>query len=360
MFEALEQAIDNQDYEIANQIIQDLDKQKVDKLWLKYYQTLILEKQEQLAQAEANYRQIIKESIYPDAKLINLIRNGIERIVLLQKEKQEAKKQGFKNIENSEDLAVFVLENVDLNEKQKLAAQFANIMGIDRYTATLQIPTRSWRLYKTGKLGELNYYQDELAKIGLPCFCQPLNKINQINVYQVNYLERTNNNHQLKFFCQDQEGKEEIVQLATKDISAWVQAMIPLLELTVNLDQKNRIQKKKSTLDYIAFSDLHSLNHNAIFRFNDRAYQFERDEHIKPESNTTKQKWQDLVNSLQTIINDSLVWSNFTLFGEGVIQFPEMLKQIDSHIHLFRREETVWEEAFQLYSGLIFLQNRKS
>ena len=360
MFQELEKAIDAQDYEIAHKIIEDLDSQQADKLWLKYYQALILEKQEQLQQAEQDYRQIIKETIYPDPKLINLLRNGIERIIKVQREKKETKKQQFTNLENSGDLAILVLENVTLEEKQKIAPDFAKIMEIDRYTATLQIPTRSWRLYKTGPLGELNYYQSELQKIGLSCFCQPLNKINNMIVYQVKYLEIDNDASQFRLFYENEQGKEDVIEVATEDINAWVKAMIPLFELTVHMDKKNKIQKKKSTLDYIAFFDLHSLNHNAIFRFNDRAYQFERDKNIKPESNTTKQKWQELEDSLKTFINPSQVWSKFTLFAEGVIHFPEMLKQIKSHIYLFRREETVWDEAFQLYSGLIFLQNNHS
>lgn len=360
MFEELEKAIDTQDYEIAHQIIAELDSKLTDKLWLKYYQSLILEKQENLQQAEQDYRQIIKESIYPDPKLLKLIRNGIERILTAKKEEQEEQKQVFTQIENSDNLAVLILENVTLEEKQQLAPDFAKIMEIDKYTATLQIPTRSWRLYKTGQLEELNYYQSELTKIGLPCFCQPLNQINSMTVYQVKYIDIDNNGSQLRFFTENKSGQEETIEVATKHINGWVKAMLPLFELIVNVDKKNKIEKKKSTLDYIAFFDLHSPHHNAIFRFSDRAYQFEQDQNIQRESHTTKDKWQNLENNLQTIISSASVWSNFTLFAEGVIQFPEMLKQVKSHVHLFRREDTLWDEAFQLYSGLIFLQNKES
>jgi hypothetical protein len=360
MFEELEKAIDTEDYEIAQQIIDELDSKLTDKLWLKYYQSLILEKQENLEKAEQNYRQIIKDIIYPDPKLLKLIRNGIERIIAAKKEEKEEQKQVFTKIENSDNLAVLILENITLEEKQKLAPDFAKIMEIDRYTATLQIPTRSWRLYKTGQLGELNYYQSELAKIGLPCFCQPLNKINSMTVYQVKYLEINDDKSQFRFYSENEQGQEEIIDIAPQQINGWVKAMLPLFELTVNIDKKNQIQKKKSTLDYIAFFDLHSSHDNAIFRFSDRAYQFEQDQNIQQESNTTKDKWQNLENNLQAMIPSASVWSNFTLFAEGVIQFPEMLKQVKSHVHLFRREDTLWDEAFQLYSGLIFLQNKES
>ncbi len=233
-------------------------------------------------------------------------------------------------------------------------------MEIDRYTATLQIPTRSWRLYKTGSLGELNYYQSELNQIGLPCFCQSISNINKIKVYEVNSVEIIEN--QLKFIYDDYQvnsKKEEQIIINLTDINNCVKGMIPLFELTVNFNsKKNKIEKKKSTLDYIEFYDLHSIINNSIFRFNGRNYQFDNDTNIDQKSNTAKEKWQDLENNLTTKISPEKVWSNFTSFAQGVIEFPEMLKEIESHIHLFRREETVWDEAFQLYSGLIFLQSK--
>jgi hypothetical protein len=48
------------------------------------------------------------------------------------------------------------------------------------------------------------------------------------------------------------------------------------------------------------------------------------------------------------------LWSDFTLFGETLLDQTEMLGQIQSHIHLFRREKTNWDPAFHLYSGLAF------
>ena len=355
MFTELEQAIASENYDMAHTIIKDLGSQKADQLWLKYYETLIIEKQDKLTEAEKSYRQIIKDSIYPDPKLINLIRDGIERIANLQEQKKEAKKEKFTKIENSQELAVLVLEEVTSEEKKQLAPLLAKIMEVDKYTATLQIPTRSWRLYKTGNLGELNYYQAELSQAGLPCFCHPIKQINQMMVYQVKYIE--NDSQNLIFYCEDDQEQEQIIKLKFTEIDNCVTGMIPLFELTVDLDARNKIKKKQSTLDYIAFYDLHSISHNAIFRFNDRSYQFEKDKNIKEKSNTAKEKWQDLENNLKDKIKPEKVWSNFTLFAEGVVQFPEMLGQIKSNVHLFRREDTVWDEAFQLYSGLVFLQS---
>jgi hypothetical protein len=51
------------------------------------------------------------------------------------------------------------------------------------------------------------------------------------------------------------------------------------------------------------------------------------------------------------------VWSDFTSFAQTALDYKEMLGHLPSHIDLFRREETLWDPAFQLYSGLVFLKN---
>jgi len=50
-------------------------------------------------------------------------------------------------------------------------------------------------------------------------------------------------------------------------------------------------------------------------------------------------------------------WDDFTPFGEGAIEFPQMLRRISSHINLKRRYDTSWDAAFHLYSGLVFFVN---
>jgi len=34
-----------------------------------------------------------------------------------------------------------------------------------------------------------------------------------------------------------------------------------------------------------------------------------------------------------------------------------MLTRLPAHIDLFRRQESLWDSAFELYSGLVFLKN---
>jgi hypothetical protein len=359
MFEEVKAFINNENYDEAKKILAELLAQGKKDLWIRYYQTLILEKQGNLTESEASYRQILKDSIYPDTQLLKLIRDAIERIVKINQEKQEIKKeiqvqklQEFQNIENSEDLAILVLQPVNLEQKKLLAPKFAQVMNLDNYTATLQIPTRSLRLYKTGNFGTLNYYQTELSQAEIPCFCQRINNINKMKVYQVKYI--ISDDEEVNILCENDQEKEIIITFQWQEINHKIHALIPIFEDILYIDGKGKPQKKKSILDYSKFYDLHLVSQNLILRFSDQFYKFDKGLEIANQVNTVQEKWQYLINFLNEKIPDKPLWSDFTLFAEGAIEFPEMLKQITPHINLFRREETLWDEAFQLYSGLIF------
>ncbi|BAQ60559.1 Slr0723 protein [Geminocystis sp. NIES-3708] len=355
MFEEVKLAIENKNYNQAKEILNQLAMDDYDNLWIKYYYSLILEREGNFQEAEANYRQIIKDSIYPDPTLIKIIRDSIERIVEIEKQIKQKKINDFKNIENGQDLAVLILESVSLIEKKILAPKLSKIMNIDNYTATLQIPTRSWRLYKTGHLGELNYWQTELSQVNIPCFCETIKNINKIVVYQVKYIIQ--DSEQVTILVEDKEQKEKEITFKWNNINNKVQGLIPIFELTLNFDAKGKPYRKQSILDYAQFYDLHLLSNNLILRFTDNFYKFDQGLKMIKEQKTSKEKWQILINLLTNNMPEQKLWSDFNLFGEGVIQFPEMLKQIESHINLFHREKNIWDEAFQLYSGLIFSQS---
>ena len=64
MFKQIELAIESEEYSKAEDLLQELIKSEADSLWLRYYQALIKEKQENFIDAERDYRQVIKDSIY--------------------------------------------------------------------------------------------------------------------------------------------------------------------------------------------------------------------------------------------------------------------------------------------------------
>lgn len=355
MFEEIAAAIEAGDFQKAKSLMANLSPH-AENPWWRYYQALIVEKEGDLELAERQYRQILKDSVFCEARLLKNIRDALERILQAQQTLEEEKKREFQAIENREELAVLILEAVTPEEKQNLAPVLAKIMRLDTYTARLQIPTRSWRLFKTGSLGDLSYYQFRLQQEGIPCFCHPVSVVNSIPVSRVVYMEESTNNSFQATVIEGEEEVEREVNFAWDKISNIVLGLLPIFELTTHVDSRIQIQKKISTLDYANLCDLHLVQENRILRLSDNSYEFSRGIQLTEASKTNQEKWRNLVRYIKEKTPCAKIWNEFTPFGEGAVNFPEMLKQITPHIDIFRREESVWDEAFQLYSGLIFLQ----
>lgn len=362
MWEDVKEAIKEKNFIKAQQLLEKIDNEKGNDLWKRYYLTRIEEEQKNWELAEENYRQIIQDSVYPDPKLIGKIRDGIERVTLakkqeqekiaiVEKKKKEAEEKVFTQIDNSEDLAILILKPVTLDQKKLLAPEFAKIIETDLYTANLQIPTRSWRIYKTGNYGKLSYYYSKLSEANIPCLCQRIEPINRINVYLVKYIKSAL--QELTVVCKTGGDNEENITFQWTQINQRVEGLIPIFESTVHIDVKGKMQKKPSTLDYANFYDLHINSSNSILRFSDYSYQFEHGVSFSVDSQTSSEKWKNLIGFFEEKLSDIPLNSEFTSFAEGLVQYPEMLKQIKSHINLFTRQDSVWDEAFQLYSGLI-------
>jgi hypothetical protein len=71
----------------------------------------------------------------------------------------------------------------------------------------------------------------------------------------------------------------------------------------------------------------------------------------------TYDQWQRLLAIFQEQLPTVKVWNEFKFFAETALDFKELLKLIDPHIHFLRREKTEWDEAFHLYSSLAFFHD---
>ncbi|WP_069792020.1 tetratricopeptide repeat protein [Cyanobacterium sp. IPPAS B-1200] len=368
MFPEIITHIDNQEYEKAKELIDKLLLEGEELLWKNYYYGLIAEKTNQLIEAENKYRQVIKDSIFPNPEITKNIRDGLERIKqinLAQKDaenkKREERKQQtlaeFQENENSNELAILVLKPLSPEEKNIVGKQFAEIIKVDPYTAKLQIPTRNLRLYQTGNYGELSYYQQEFKSININSICSSIKEVNQTIVYQVKYI--TQNQEQITVIYNDNKLSQEIeFTFNPQEIINQVNGTVPIFEMTLHTNVKRKLTRKKETLDYINFCDLHLSKNKTILRFSDYIYQFDQGINTFKQDKTSRDKWLTLIRFLNDKIGEVKSYNNFTPFAEGAIQFPEMLKQVQSNINIFRKEETLWDEAFQLYSALILLDNK--
>ncbi|MGY6530056.1 MAG: tetratricopeptide repeat protein [Cyanobacterium sp.] len=367
MFPEIITHIDNQEYEKAKELTDKLSSEGEELLWKNYYYGLIAEKSHLIEEAENKYRQVIKDSVFPHPQLTKNIRDGLERIKqikTIQKEKENKKREErkqqtlaeFQENEHSNELAILVLKPLPPEEKNMVGKQFAEIIKVDPYTAKLQIPTRNLRLYQTGNYGELNYYQQEFKSININSICYSVKEINNLIVYQVKYVTKIE--EKITVLCNDNSSQEIEFTFNPQEIINQINATVPIFEMTVHTNAKRKLTRKKETLDYINFCDLHLPQNDIILRFSDYIYQFDQGINLFNQDKTSRDKWLTLIRFLNDKISEVKTHNNFTPFAEGAIQFPEMLKQVKSNINIFRKEETLWDEAFQLYSALILLDSK--
>ncbi|NJO93632.1 MAG: hypothetical protein HC820_03360 [Hydrococcus sp. RM1_1_31] len=129
------------------------------------------------------------------------------------------------------------------------------MMKLDPYIVRLQLPTRSWRLYRAGLMGEMRFYTSALTEAEIPCFCLPLSQINQIKVYQIQYFEAVFPN--AIAIGQHKKGQPETIEFAWSEISQRIDALLPIFERCLDSDVRGKLIRKTQIQDYAKFCDLH-------------------------------------------------------------------------------------------------------
>jgi hypothetical protein len=354
MLDQIVEALNQKDYVRAAQLLKKLKEEDPENPWLKLYLARFFEETDKLDRAEPLYRRLLRDST--NLKLISQARQGLSRLEKLAKQKKEKAIAEFLTTPESQDHGALIIEALPLALKQKAAPKFAEIMQIDPYIALLQLPSRSWRLYRTGAIGELSYYTELLRQAEIPSFCCAINRINQLEVYRVNYIQSLT--PEVTIICQSQDGQEGSFTFEWSEVKQRVEGLVPIYEESFQIDARRKIYHKTKLQDYAQFYDLHFPERHSILRFCDQNYEFQDGVLLlKSENTTIRQKWNSLLQIFQNNILNIPVWSEFSPFGETAIEFPEMLKTIKSRINILRHKETPWDPAFQLYSGLAFCRN---
>lgn len=374
MLSDIAQALKDRDYETAARLLQTLPAEKLTNPWVEFYQAQLLDGLGDPDTAEVLYRQQLTRAGNP--KLIAQIRQALERrqgerrqreqTQMAQKaeaERREAKERQAalteaKQTPGGQGLGLFVLDRVAPEEKQETALKLAPIFNLDPYSARLRLPSRSWRLYRVGPLGELNYYQSQCQGQGIPSFCVPLDQIQALEVLPALHLETLTSPVQVSYRVGANE--RDTFSFNWSEVSQRVEALLPIFEECVHLDRKGKIERKTQILDYAKVCDLHLRERRQILRFCDQTYEYDWGvpllgaESRREQEGTSFEQWGRLLQIFQDYCSDVPLWSEFQPFAETALDFPELLKLIDPHLHFLRREETAWDEAFQLYSSLAF------
>lgn len=370
MIDQVADAFERKDYRTAARLLKQLVKQEPKNPMVRLYVGRLHEATGKLESAETVYRQLLRDTTNP--KIMSQARQGLGRLEKIEQERRQQALAQATAEPNSAELGCLVLEPITAEAKTEAIPQFARIMQIDAYSARLQLPIRGWRLYRTGPVGELQFYVSSLRQASIPCFAVVVADIKQLNVFNVNYLAESSSSTQASVICQNSQGQIGSLTFKWSEVTQRVEGMLPLFDEVVDRDARGNLKRKTQTLDYVPVCDLHLPGRNSILRFCDRNYQFQQgmafsstprhsqSKKLKTsalQQETTRTHWNNLVNFLNQSLPQIPVWSDFKIFAETAIDFREMLGHLPSHIDLFRRKETPWDPAFQLYSGLIFFRN---
>jgi hypothetical protein len=145
-----------------------------------------------------------------------------------------------------------------------------------------------------------------------------------------------------------------------------VEGRLPIFEDVLDTDARNQLTRKEKTQDYAQVIDLHLPQRNCMLRFCDWNYQFQQgvifaasqDGELPIAQSTSRIRWNQLIYFLDEHLSTTPVWTEFPAFAETAIEHLALVKDLPSHIDLFRKAPSKWDPAFQLYSGLVFEASR--
>ncbi|MEY2977551.1 MAG: tetratricopeptide repeat protein [Prochlorotrichaceae cyanobacterium] len=350
------QAIDRGDYAQALASLKVFLQQNPEDPWGKFYLGRLQEAQHHLRPAEDLYSQVLKETT--QVKLINLARQGIQRVKNQEQQAHQEAIAAAMSEAGQQAMGCLVLEPMDNLQKSKVVPEFARLMHLEPYTARLHLPTRIWRLYRTGALGELTVYQRSLQNIGVAAFCVSLRTIESIPIFQIKALEVIGEMIRFNGYRSDKNG--EILELHFQDIQQWVEGLLPIFEQVVDQGPWRKVIHKEKIQDYAHLIDLHCPDRNLILRLCDRKYLFPSPKRSgtareQLQTLTHRQRWTELITPLKQALPHVNKHSEFNLFAEAAFDQDLFLQKISPQIDLLRREDSPWDRAFHLYSILHWL-----
>ena len=374
-------ALEGKDYKQAAQLIKQLQKESPENPWVQYYIGRYYELTNNLEKAQTTYKQILRDITNP--KIVSQTRQGIQRIETAQQDLRQQAIQTAKNDPSNLEPGLLILEPVSPEKKAAAVQNISRIFKIDAYTTRMQIQSRGWRLYKTGPIGELRIYGQELLNAGIPVFWATLSDIQKIQIFRVQNFQSLSSP---AVVCKDKLDRLGAIEFNWSEVTQRVEGLLPMFIEIMDYSphrRKDQFRHREIRQDYAQICDLHIPSRNCILRISDQSYQFQqgvdftqisadipalahpknqksRSQKSKqiPQS-TTRINWNRLLEILDQQL-DVTVWSEFTSFAETAIDYTQMLSKIESHVEVDRKSETPWDPAFQLYSGLAFLRNQEN
>lgn len=357
MQDAIAAALDKQDFRVAAALLQQWQEKDPKNPWLLLMIGQYQEATERWESAEKTYLKLLRQSTHP--KLMGQARQGVQRVQSQLSEAREEALEAARAQPDSQDPTLLFLEPVQGERRKAVAQGLAKVMQIDPYTARLQLPGKGWRLYRVGALCEMQRYSEALVEGAVPAFWVKHADVQALQVFRVQYLRQVQ--PQAEVICQNVDKQLGAIAFEWSEVSQIVMGQIPLFESVVDTDAFRKLQRKEKTQDYAEVIDLHFHQRKCVLRLCDRTYNFRQGNPL-PDTNmiqdqtlSTRPQWNALITYIREQVKTP-VHNGFTQFGEGALEYLDLLPVLNAHINLPRSKPSNWDPAFHLYSSLHFLR----
>ncbi len=360
MLDQISAAFDRKDHKTAARLLKTFLQESPQNPWGQFYRGRLYEVSGKENEARELFQKLLRD--VPNPKLAAQARQGLQRLDQQQKDRRQAEiAQATADPRNAE-LGILILEGIPSDLRTTAAQALAQILKIDPYTARMQLPNKGWKLFRTGAIGELKLYGEQLQAAHIPTFWTTLSDVQSLPIFQVKYFQDF---EPAIAICENEKGQVGTLNFEWSEITQQVDGMLPIFERVIDTTMREGIQRqrKDETQDFARICDLHLPKRRCILRLCDWNYQFDQGIDFGMNENTinidqaiNRLHWNRLIEFLNYQIPNKTIWSEFTPFAETAIDFSMLLNRLPS-IQLFGQEDSLWNPAFHLYSGLAFLRN---
>lgn len=362
LLDEVTRSFDRGDYRSATAALKQLWKLQPENPWVQLYRGKLYEVGGNLTQASATYKTLLKA--VPIPKIMAQARQGLDRALRLEQEQRSREIALSISSPDQQQDGLLILEAIPPDSRPQASQALAQIMGIDPYSARMQLPNRGWRIYRMGKIGEMKLYTQQMNAQGIPAFWILNTKLSEPQLFQVQAVQADEPNVQL--ICTNPQGKTGVVSFTWAEVTQAVKGRLPIHDRVLEFDPLRRENaqrsRKEAVRDYALVLDLHLKQRNCILRFCDRTYQFDRGIDFTPDiplaQTVTRSQWNGINDWLISELKQQPIWDEFNAFNETAIEFPHLLKSIDPGFYLPgqdpRQDNSRTNPSLHLYSLLAF------
>lgn len=355
MYDQVTAALKNKQLTQAATLLKQWQNNKPQDPWLKLAMAQYWEAKDDLEKAQVTYTRLLQSS--SNSKVLRLARDGVQQVRDQLAQRREHDIQAAKNRDDAKGSAVLALPPVRGDQREAAIQGLAQVMQLDLYTARMRLPSKYWRLLRVGSAGEIQYFWEQLQHHTTPARWLTLDQIKAVPVFRVEQVKAFI--PQLTVICQNTAGQKGTIVLDWAEGNQWIVGQLPIFESVVDLAPWGKLRRKDATQDYAEVLDLHLQKRGCILRFCDRTYRYRDSVAIPAQPQTPSSSlvaatyWKGMKSLFQRYLPPPD--RDFTGFGEGALDFMDLLPRFDSYLELSRQRPVGWDAAFHLYSCLHFL-----